>query len=41
MTNPIKNALIGSAFELKEMAVKFLKRDKTGNENNNSSNNNN
>jgi len=38
MTNPIKNAIIGSVIELKEMAVRLLKRDRTNNENNNNSN---
>jgi hypothetical protein len=33
MTNPIKNAIIGSVFELKDMAMRLLKRDRTGNEN--------
>jgi len=34
MTNPIKNAILGSAFELKDMAMTLLKRDRSGNENN-------
>jgi hypothetical protein len=39
MTNPIKNAIIGSVFELKDMAWKLLKRERGPQENSANQNN--